>query len=198
MLVVSFYTNNGTYPEQARRLAASCDKFGLKFLIKEITDKGSWQNVCNYRPKFLLETLINTREALLWLDCDCEIMSPPTLLYGPSCDFAAYNFSADPDEDVRQWCPYDPNKLLISGGVQYVTYSAPAIEMLYRLNELFVNNPETMETDPIHDLCFNRERIPMKTLWLPKSYNRLSDRWPDIIPVIDHHYKRGASREAKP
>jgi hypothetical protein len=198
MLVVSYFTRNGTYPEQAERLVASCERFGLRKLIQEIPDKGSWHQSCNFRVKWLFEKLIDARESILYMDCDCEVKKLPDLLFGTPVDFAAYNFAADPDPKNRQWTAYNPERLLVSGGVLYFAYTAPALELIARWISALDQDPATLQTDPILDLVYNVSRIPMQTLWLPKEYNRLNDRWPNIDPVIDHHYLKGGSRSAQP
>lgn len=198
MLVVSYFTRNGTYPEQAERLKKSCERFGLRSDIQEFPDVGSWHRSCNLRPKLLLDQLLEVREAVVYMDCDCEVKKLPDLFFGTPVDFAAYNFAADPDPLNRRYCGYNPERLMVSGGVLYFAYTAPALELLFRWQTVLAMDPDTLQTDPLLDLAYNVNCIPMRTLWLPKSYNRLTDRWPDVDPVIDHHYLKGGSRTAQP
>jgi len=38
----------------------------------------------------------------------------------------------------------------------------------------------------------------IKSLWIPKQYNRMDSIWPNIEPIIDHTYTNGTLFDGKP
>lgn len=184
MVVVSFHTSNGNYPALADQLSKSCDKFGLRKSITQCAGEATWLETVRNKPGWILSRLFELREAVLWVDADCEFMQPPTLLFGIPHDFAAYNWRADHGTHVG----YDPNQLQVSGGVLYFAYTAPAIELLGRWQTTVAYRPDSQGTDPSLDASFNTFRPPVRTLWLPRSYNRHASYWPEVEPVINHKF----------
>lgn len=191
MRVLSRYTNQGEYKALAQKLALSCERFGLQASIDAVEAEETWAATANEKPTWILNALLNAREAILWLDADCEIVKLPVLLLGASVDIAAYNFAADPDN--RTGVAYDPAKAVVTTGVLYVSYTAGAIELMLRwISSIARGNGE--QTDPLFDEAFNTCRPPVRCLWLPKAYNRMDSMWPDVEPVINHAYRRGQLR----
>lgn len=196
MLIFSKFTKDGLYEEYAQRLAASCKRFDLIYHIEAITAGQTWNDAVNAKPHWILETLINRREGILWLDVDCELKRMPNKLLQTSADFAVYNFAADPDGE--QGIAYDPMKLICGTGVVYFAYTAPAIELLIRWMSAIREHPDVRGSDPCLDIAYNLCRPPCQVLWLPKSYNRMDSLWPTVEPVIDHTYRQGRLKDAKP
>lgn len=195
MIIVSRFTPQPAYEAAARRLLESCRRFDLPCLIERVKqDPGSWNDAVNAKPDWILNTLLNRREAILWLDADCEIVQMPTAIIGTSADVACYNFAAD--SDGVHGIAYDPNKLVCATGVLWVAYTAGAIELLLRWMSAIKQHPDIRGSDPCLDLAYNTCRPPVHTLWLPKSYNRMDSLWPGVDPVIDHHYCEGKLRDA--
>lgn len=184
MVVISAYTTNGDYPQLADQLIKSCDKFGLRHSVTEMGGRSTWLETVRNKPSWILSRLFELREAVLWLDADCEIIRLPSLLFGMSHDFAAYNWKADHGTHVG----YDPNQLQVSGGVLYFGYTAPAIELLGHWQTEVAYRPNAYGTDPSLNVAFNNYRPPVRAMWLPKSYNRHENHWPDVEPVINHKF----------
>jgi len=199
MIVLARYTTRGQYPAYAERLRASCQRFGLAHDIAKVDDGGNWSNVCNDRPNWILQALCNARQSILCVDADCEFQKFPSLLVGQGCDFAAYNWSADPlnaGANGPNRHTYNPERLLVSGGVMLFGYTAAAMEFLVRWISKIGEAPGTTVTDPLIDFAYNTYRPPLSTLWLPRSYNFLSPLWgKGEDAVILHHYFAGALRE---
>jgi hypothetical protein len=92
------------YSEKAERLAASCEKFGLPYVIhvvptvhRSISRRGT-ENLSYTKPNFIRHLLTVHKKPVLYLDADCEFVSQPDLigqLVRSGCDFAIYNGCAD-------------------------------------------------------------------------------------------------------
>ena len=193
MIVLCRYTAKGSYAKHDERLRASCEKLVLRFHISEVPDPGSWDAVCRMKPRWILDALLNRREAILWLDADCEVVQLPTLLLGTPHDFCVYNFAADHENGAG--IAYDPRKLVCAAGTVMFGYTAPAIELLLRWAAT-VAIQAGRGGDPSLGDAYNTCRPPVNPLWLPKAYNRMDSEWPGIEPVINHVYRRGAFRDA--
>jgi len=202
VFVVSKYTANGRYPQFADRLRESCVRHGLPCDVAEVqpppgvTGRQAWLDVMHAVPNWIINALCQRRGPVLYLDADCEIVEYPALLMGAlegGHDFAIYNWHADPQ--ALNGVPYDPTRLLGSGGVIYFNYTAAALELLMR----WVSNTPAhrdLPCDQVLDIAFNGSRgLPLRPLWLPKSYNRMTSHFPDVRPVINHVYVNGGHRE---
>lgn len=95
--------------------------------------------------------------------------------------------------------PYNPGKLVVSGGVQYWNYTAPAFELLLHWIWAVQANEGSKATDQLLDHAYNTARPPVRALWLPKGYNFLTPLWGSGEgAVIKHHYTAGALRTGEP
>ncbi|HET7085172.1 MAG TPA: hypothetical protein VFI23_10410 [Rhizomicrobium sp.] len=96
------------YSDKAERLAASCDRLGLPYMIYEVptvhqsvSARGS-DDLSYTKPNIIRRLLAECNKPVLYLDVDCEIMSEPTLIDDfarTGCDFAIYNWCADEHTD---------------------------------------------------------------------------------------------------
>lgn len=184
MLILSHYTETGNYPALAAQLRESCEKWGLRYAIEPVPDRGSWLKNVQHKPNWIIDALIAMRESILWLDADSVVRAPPSMLFGTPVDFACFNWNADPD--VRLGAP---SLLRATGATLYFAYSAPALELLLRWARRVHEQPYPIGTDPSLDDAYNLDRPPLRTLWLPKSYCRFDKQWSDVPPVIDHIYR---------
>jgi hypothetical protein len=101
-VIAAIFTDG--YRDGAERLAASCDRLGLAYEIhevpavhKSISVRGS-DDASYTKPNFIRHLLAAHRKPILYLDADCEILSPLVLinqLVQKRCDFAIYNWGAD-------------------------------------------------------------------------------------------------------
>ena len=97
------------YSEQAARLAASCEQFGLPYELHEvptvhasISTRGS-NDPSFTKANFVHHLLKTHKKAVLYLDADCEFSAPPDLLtelVRSRCDFAIYNWFSDQYTDM--------------------------------------------------------------------------------------------------
>ncbi len=194
-IFISFFTKNGKYPELAKKLKKSLLKFNLEYDIKAVEPFPSWIEGTHFKPKLILDLLLQYRKNLVFLDIDTEIWKMPELLFGDH-DFAIYNWLADKNHHLENSILYDPKskQLLGSGGVMKFGYTAPAINLLINWIRLLPQNP-TMVDDQVLDKAFNTSNLELNTLWLPKIYNRMdkhSSYWSEIPNeevVINHDFE---------
>lgn len=93
-----------SYRAKAERLAASCTRHGLTYVLHEvpkvhrsISSRGT-DDPTYTKANFIHSLLRAHRRPILYLDVDCEIMAQPELIEGlvtSRCDFAIYNWFAD-------------------------------------------------------------------------------------------------------
>jgi chitin disaccharide deacetylase len=98
------------YSDKAERLAASCEKFGLQYVIHEvptvhrsISNRGT-EDLSYTKANFIRHLLAAHEKPVLYLDVDCEFVSQPDLieeLVSSGCDFAIYNTLAEEYEADR-------------------------------------------------------------------------------------------------
>jgi len=92
------------YQAKAERLAASCAKYELLYVLHEvptvhrsISSRGT-DDTAYTKANFIHYLLTTHRKPVLYLDVDCEFMDQPELideLVNTGCDFAVYNWFAD-------------------------------------------------------------------------------------------------------
>lgn len=194
MIVTSYFTCNGRYPDLAERLAASCARFGVEHDIVEVADPGDWHRGCGMKPDRILGSLLRYREPILWMDVDCEFVASPESLATAEADFAIYNWRADAAN--RPGAPADPTQLMCSGGVSLWGYTAPAMDLLIRWQGVIAKSPPG-EDDPMLDYAFNTFRPPVTTAWLSKRQNWMTGLWgePPADCIVRHDYTNGQHRQ---
>lgn len=191
MICISFFTSNGAYPRLVDRLRKSCERFDLRHKIIEAPPQDSWHRTINHKAAFILQSLLDIREPVLWLDCDCEIRQPPTVFDGTDADFAILNWKSGENN-------YDGHEITNSGGVSYWAYTAPSIDLLVRWQAACQANPNAID-DQTLDEVWRKHRPPMKALWLPREYNWMEPQFgpAPADTVIWHEYVNGGHWDAK-
>lgn len=97
--LVSYYCDtswSGTYyRDSANRLWAACQEFKVPARILPLTHPGTWVNACLLKPKFILSELRKFEAPVLWVDCDCNLVSSPSEVDELDCDIAVVPFYFD-------------------------------------------------------------------------------------------------------
>ena len=117
------------YADKAERLAASCRKFNLSYVIHEVPSvhrsmsaRGT-EDLAYTKANFIRNLIKSHRKSILYLDADCEFVAAPELiseLVRSACDFAIYNGFDDKYADrflpvelpLEPDTPDDPRSLL--------------------------------------------------------------------------------------
>ncbi len=90
-LVVSFYTKNTGYEEEATRLRRELHLFGFEYDIEGIQSFGSWQKNTQYKAKFIAGMLEkHPKRNLLWLDVDSSVYQYPDLFDNANFDLGVH------------------------------------------------------------------------------------------------------------
>ncbi|MCK6372370.1 MAG: hypothetical protein L6Q83_13800 [Gammaproteobacteria bacterium] len=218
LAVCAFLTPGDGYERYARRLAASCRHFALPYSIwlipvihHSISLRGSADIGCS-KPSFIRACLDRLGgAAVLYVDVDMIVAARPESLFlaqRAGCDFAIYNWLADPDNaaylpangkpglaDPRSsfyvfshrvgWCSEE--QLNCSGATQFYADTAGARKLLERWQDVIAANPRSAD-DQCLNFAFNNPGVggaPVKASWLDKSYARCP-WWPHVRPVILH------------
>jgi hypothetical protein len=100
-LVVSFYTLDTPYEEEAKGLLASCERFAIEHLIEGVSSKGSWEMNCAFKPLFLLQKLEELKRPLLWVDADAIFCRPIEQLPLFSLDVGVRLYECSDDHPSR-------------------------------------------------------------------------------------------------
>jgi hypothetical protein len=189
MDIVSFYTGEGAYKDFAEKLRRSCEKFGITAHIEQLESTGVWAKNNSRKPAFMQRKLLELKRPIVWCDADCEVCRFPSLLEKPEYDFAAYNWAADPTEtEPDQSC----RVLKCTSGVLLFNYTPASLQLMYQWVQNATKQP-TIPDDTVLDMTWMRWRgAKIRWRWLPREYNRMDLRWPDVEPVINHVYRDGA------
>lgn len=99
-LIVSFYTDDSSYPQHAQRLRAECEQLGLAHHIERRASAGGYlQNTCQ-KPAFIRDCLAQFRRPVLWIDVDGTLRQRPEFFLAQGWDFQARRM---PPQRPRTW-----------------------------------------------------------------------------------------------
>ncbi|MEM8757173.1 MAG: class I SAM-dependent methyltransferase [Planctomycetota bacterium] len=181
-LIVSYYTKDTPYEDEARGLIASLDALGLEHRVTGLPVTGSWIENCGRKVRLIRETWQDARRPVLWLDADARVHARPDLFAGIDADFAVRCFLG--------WA--------FGSGTVFFNSTALAGMLL----DDWLHRVETEPTigEQIHlDTAWEALacRAELRTLWLPPSHAMIFDEpaRKHISPVIEHFQ---ASRRLAP
>lgn len=75
--IIAFHTPDELYANEAKRMKASIERFGLTHDITEIPTIGSWVENCSMKPTWILRKRKEIRGPLLYVDVDTVFHSDP-------------------------------------------------------------------------------------------------------------------------
>jgi SAM-dependent methyltransferase len=180
-VIISYFTRNTPYEEEARRLIASCEQLGLEHDVVGLPVGDSWEANCARKAEVCLAAWHRHRRPILWVDADATVLERPSLLTGCSADFA-----------IHRW-----NDWQFASGTVFFNQSALALSLLERWVERCRQEPYVWDQVSL-DLAWEEitARSPLETLWLPRSYYQIFDASPEANQptVIQQHQ---ASRRLK-
>lgn len=73
MVTVAFYTPTGSYPEEAKLLRASLDRAGMAHDIRQIADRGGWDENTSRKAHFIRRMRREHTGPLLYIDVDAFV-----------------------------------------------------------------------------------------------------------------------------
>ena len=87
-LVISYYTLDTPYVDEAKHLQDSCAKWNIDAEILGVASLGSWERNCAIKPGFILQMLEKHRRPLFWVDADAVFLQKPNFAQFSDCDIA--------------------------------------------------------------------------------------------------------------
>jgi hypothetical protein len=176
-IVGAMFTNS--YSKKAVKLAASCEKFALPYVLYEVSAvhrsisiRGTADLACT-KANFVHHLLETHKKPVLYVDADCEFVANPELiteLANSRCDFAIYNWL--PDDYTEMYSPiklengsvtqnrffscsggfnwYSTTQLGCFGAVQFYRNSLAARALLSKWHQTVARFPNSAD-----DACMN-------------------------------------------
>jgi len=131
MIYISYYTQLTPYEEVIKtHLIPSLNKWSLKYEIKSIKDRGSWQKNTHYKAEFIKEMLLKYKQSVVFLDADAIIKNYPIL-------FDTLNFEQEVDIALHYldwyllWRKQEGNKKIETlSGTLYLNYNKKVLRFL--------------------------------------------------------------------
>ncbi len=185
-VIISYYTKNTVYEKEMEGLIETCDELGLQYDIEGISDLGSWEANCNFKPSFILKKLKELKRPVLWVDCDTAILKKPQEF---DCDIS---FGINEKLDAK-----DPSKIF--AGTVFINYTAKSLSFLKAWIERIAlemqkKQPiDLIEQESLRDLFFLQKDLKIDPL--PKGYwfifdDLSSDLSPDEIFIVHFQASR--------
>ncbi len=199
MRVISFYTPGTRYETDAARLRKSCDRFAIAHEHRAIMGDGTpesgapstWIRAIAQKPLFIREMLLKHRAPVCWMDADCAITQDPVLLRTSRAELAVYNFFADSMNESGEFAPH---KLWAASGVVYLAFTPRVMRLVNEWCEQMARAPWMVDDQALSWVYNHFRGGKLSVLWLPRAYNRMSGKWPEVEPVIDHAWQAHSAR----
>lgn len=187
-LIVSAFTRNTPYEQEADRLRASLERLDLEHEIVPLEDRGSWNSNCALKPGAIASVHNRAERPVLWVDADAVVHDRPELLRGTSADFAVHLHDG--------W--------ILNSATVYFGQSFFAERLLREWMHLCETFPE--QNDQVHlDSAWEAVSriIPIQTRWLPYSYAKIFDvpcprSEPPIIEQFQASRRLGGEHSTRP
>lgn len=175
--VVSFYTRNTPYEQEAFAMRESAYGVGLyDVVLYVVSSKGTWAGNCQQKVTILREALDVIKEPFLYVDADARFKSPPVLFQGAwlRCyDIAVHYFKGTE---------------LLSGTI-WINPTDHTRKLLDDWQESCVNHPKMWDQKVLAQLLEDNHTIDIYKL--PPEYTWIFDLSPKVYgkldPVIEHY-----------
>ena len=180
--VLITFRNKQTYGELTERLIKQCNKFNMNYYVEIFSVKdGNYQELINYKPKFILNTIEKFDKPVLYTDADMYPLQYLHLFDQVYYDCMVLNWNTDIEtirEDITALdiC-YNDLVLNTSGGTMWWSNSLQSKNTL-KIWELLSNNNKTKADDRILDIVFTSTKSinNLKCFWFPNNYIYLTDK----------------------
>lgn len=185
-IVVSFYTLETGYVEEANRLIKELHLFGLEHDIQGISSFGSWQKNTQYKAKFIAGMMEKyPKRNILWLDVDSSIHQYPDVFDNADFDLGVHKIDWQKYTHGRRKDKQLANAVIYLKNIDKVRRFVHA---WVRLNE---EQPDRIEMQTMADILSKWES-QLKFHNIPASYCQIYDlMFAEGRPVIE---QRQASR----
>ena len=182
-VVVSYYTINTPYEQEAAKLRNSLEKLKVPYDIVGVPNLGDWQLNTRFKAKFMQDMLRKHKEKnIVWVDSDAVIHSYPDLFDSYSCDVAV------------RWQDFRWRKNECLSGTIYLANNPQTLELCQRWEGNNTSEGPGAKTFEQWNLGKAIEEMrnegKIKDENLPPEYTMIfvsmRQMYPNIIPVIEH------------
>jgi len=94
MLVVTFYTKNTPYEDEAKKLEKSLVKFQLPYKFYPVESKGDHVKNVQMKPIIILQALREHEDNIVWMDSDNIVLDYPSKLYDLDAGRLLHDFAS--------------------------------------------------------------------------------------------------------
>jgi hypothetical protein len=177
-VVVSFYTKDTDYEQEARKLIETLEQFGVKHDVQPVENRKDWVLNTQQKPAFIKAMLQKHGCPVVWLDADARLAAYPELFHGlGDVDFAAH---------------FRDGKELLSG-TMFINNTPTAFGMLDDWISCNTKNPKVPDQKTLANVIFKIANIRIAVL--PASYCKIFDLMKSVPNQVVLHTQ--ASRRLK-
>lgn len=138
LTVISFYTIDTPYEQDADRLMRSLNKHDVQHYVRGVSLGGDWFDATRYKAEFIDECRRDMRGPLLWIDADAYVHAPLTYFDSLDADLGAHYFAGPSWPHADERLPLDR---LLSGTLYFgdTDNAAMLIDAWVSLNRVLDN-----------------------------------------------------------
>ena len=193
MIYISYFTRNTPYEKVMKTyLLPSLEKWNLKYDIKAIGDRGSWDANTHYKAQFCKEMLLKHKQSVVFLDADATIEDYPMLLRVLDLYFN-YDIALHYLDWYKFWRKVDgQNKREALSGTLYLNYNKKVLKFLDEWIEFNKTNSQWEQRNMQEILA--KWKGKLYTYNLPPEYccillfnGKLPEHYLTEKPIIIHH-----------
>jgi len=178
--VICFYTSDNEYAEIVKKLEASLDRFNIQHQLVPIKSVGPWELNCALKAKFVQQQWEQSDVPIVWIDADATVEESPEIFSFLDCDFAAH-----------KWNGWE-----LSSGTLYFAKTELAKKLIDQWVIRCEADPVNWDQVSLHSAwCDISSVLPLRTVWLPRSYYAIFDADGVERPVIKHWQASRRSRK---
>jgi hypothetical protein len=182
-LVISFYTPDWKYPEFAKNLQSDCKQLSLECYIQEKPSLNAYVSNCNIKPKFILESLLNFKRPVLWVDVDNSLVKiPKEMINNNDYDIIGvakqnselvyvnclcFNYTDQSINFLEHWSSA-AEKFIDDGAFQQVNKQMPDIKIL-KLTTIYNQTITSFNQSISSDACFINRLSSSELKWKYKN-----------------------------
>lgn len=175
---VCFHTTDELYTRHAKRLKSSLQHHDIDFEINAVDMPAFHELICARKASFIRDKWRNSDRSIAWLDADATVEQYPVLFTKRDVDLA-----------VHKW-----NGWKFGGGTLFFGKSDATGALLDNWVARCESDPTTSDQVHLQSAWIDiNAQMPLRTLFLPRSYLQIFDAPASEPPVIQHWQ---ASREA--
>lgn len=171
-IIVSCYPRD-TDASPAMKLKQSLEALGLDTQIEAVETRMPGKLHGSEKVDFILRVREQGTRPILWVDPDSSFEALPSLLEKVECDFA-----------VHKWNRWEMSPRILCFGT-----SEAAGHLLRVWRELAIAYPDVWDGYVLDQAwSFVSSQIPLRTIWLPRSYHTAPAKHdPHNLPIVVHN-----------